>query len=459
MTKIKKNKDWFKVKGYVHLTDKLNEKDKNWVFANIKNSDWVSEFAFHPLIHRKLLQRRYKLIKGCELRENSKKTEKPREIYYASHLDSQIYSYYAKEKLGKLYENKFTNQDFSNCICAYRSIKSEKNGNKSNIHFAKDVFDFIEGKGDCIALAYDIEKFFDSLDHQHLKKAWCELLGEEKLPSDHYNIFKSLINFSFVEEADLIEEFEFGHFKDLQREKIFCFVNNAKEFRDRVRGNQNKQRKTLIKKRDKNNTKGIPQGTAISAFLANLYLLDFDKVVYQKVTTEYQGLYRRYSDDIIVVCDHKHEKEINELIISEIAKYKLVINADKTERSEFIRVENKGVCSKPLRYLGFEFDGNRALVKSSGLAKFYRKAKNLIKIKANRARKLQNKKITNNTQIHRRTIYKRHTHLGKRNFISYLKKAEKVFGDQSIIKQGKRHWKIINSYINRFEDKYKLPRR
>ena len=112
-----------------------------------------------------------------------------------------------------------------------------------------------------------------------------------------------------------------------------------------------------------------------------------------------------------------------------------------------------------MRYLGFEFDGNRALIKSSGLAKYYRKAKILVKVKAGKARKLQKKKITNNTQIYRRIIYKRYTHLGKRNFISYVKKASSILEDPSVLKQIKRHWKVMNSYIERFEVKYHLPRK
>ena len=391
-----------------------------------------------------------------------KKTEKPREIFYASHLDTQIYSYYAKEVLGKLYEEKLSKeQDLSNCICAYRSIKANATRNKSNIDFAKEAFASVIIQGDCIALAYDIEKFFDTLDHAHLKKSWCNLLEVEKLPNDHFNIFKSLTKFSFVEESDLIQEFGFDHFKDLRRNEIVCYCCNPKEFRERVRGKSNKKGKTLIKKQviKDGKIKGIPQGTAISAFLANLYLLEFDKVIYQRVVVELKGLYRRYSDDIIIVCGHEYEKEINDLMLEEIAKYHLVINADKTERSEFIRIDDIGLCCKPLRYLGFEFDGNRVLVKASGLAKYYRKAKVLIKIKASKARKLQKKKITNNTQIFRRKIYKQYTHLGKRNFISYVNKAGKILEDPSVIKQVKRHWKIINSYIERYEEKYKLPRR
>ena len=48
---------------------------------------------------------------------------------------------------------------------------------------------------------------------------------------------------------------------------------------------------------------GIPQGLPISAVLANLYLLDFDKNILDKVVKGKGGFYRRYSDDIIIIAN------------------------------------------------------------------------------------------------------------------------------------------------------------
>ena len=72
----KKKKDWFKVKGYVHLTPKLQQNDKNWIEPKVSDSDFVAKHAFYPLIHRKLAQRRFKVPKGGVNRENSKKDRK-----------------------------------------------------------------------------------------------------------------------------------------------------------------------------------------------------------------------------------------------------------------------------------------------------------------------------------------------------------------------------------------------
>ena len=46
--------------------------------------------------------------------------------------------------------------------------------------------------------------------------------------------------------------------------------------------------------------KGIPQGSSISACLANVYMLEIDRLINEFVVAR-DGIYRRYSDDFIII--------------------------------------------------------------------------------------------------------------------------------------------------------------
>ena len=61
------------------------------------------------------------------------------------------------------------------------------------------------------------------------------------------------------------------------------------------------------------NSYGIPQGSPISALLANVYMLDIDKKIYE-IVTGHNGMYMRYSDDFIIILpDIEKTKALTEL--------------------------------------------------------------------------------------------------------------------------------------------------
>ncbi len=74
---------------------------------------------------------------------------------------------------------------------------------------------------------------------------------------------------------------------------------------------------------------GIPQGVAVSAILANAYMLEFDKKN-EDYVDKFNGLYSRYSDDIIIVCNNDNYKKIIDYIILNIKK-EIVYTREKTE--------------------------------------------------------------------------------------------------------------------------------
>lgn len=97
---------------------------------------------------------------------------------------------------------------------------------------------------------------------------------------------------------------------------------------------------------------GLPRGIGISAYLAELYMRDFDSNIKSISTTSFYG---RYVDDIIIVFTPKTLTEnINYLnIIKEIAKkYSLKLNTTKTKFYDLIN-ESKNF---KMQYLGYEIE-------------------------------------------------------------------------------------------------------
>lgn len=102
-------------------------------------------------------------------------TNKDREIRYASHTDSAIYSKYA-QILGESYEALLSKLSLGKVVLAYRG------GIGYNVPFAKSLIDEIRARGNCRVICLDISKFFDRISHVLLKDRICRLLDNERLP-------------------------------------------------------------------------------------------------------------------------------------------------------------------------------------------------------------------------------------------------------------------------------------
>ena len=454
---MQKQKDWFKDRGYPHFTNKTPRISRNKILKYVSDSRKIASHSFSPLIFKEIKQRRYKLSDFKEVKKRSHKklkngklisNTKIREILYASHIDAHIYSYYTKEILSPKYEEYLAhNPILSNSITAYRKVKTEIQGKyKNNVHFAKDVFDEIKEREHCVSLVLDIENFFPSLDHRKLKLSWAKILGHKTLPKNHYNIFKAVTRFSYVKLKDL--KTKNGHFDEKELSKFrkagkHTFFESIKDLFDSniiIHKNQ--------KQNDKKQLIGIPQGLPISALLANIYMLDFDKAVINELTIKYGVFYRRYSDDIVMVCKENQIKLIEKFIEEEIEKSKLKISLEKTEKTLFkknnnrlesYRIENNSNLKPniPLNYLGFEFYGYQTLVKSKNLAKFYRNMKQAIKRKHKRVGSVKEKYLLDDAPIFKRKLYRQYSFKGEKSRMIPAKKTE--------FKNGKAH----TSYFNR----------
>lgn len=75
--------------------------------------------------------------------------------------------------------------------------------------------------------------------------------------------------------------------------------------------------------------KSLPQGSPCSPVLANLVLFDFD-VSLSSYAAKHGILYSRLGDDIILSSDHKLS-EITHIVTSELRRYELTINPNKTQ--------------------------------------------------------------------------------------------------------------------------------
>lgn len=129
---------------------------------------------------------------------------------------------------------------------------------------------------------------FDTLDHSYLKQKLKNILKMQNLPLDYYNVLKSVMRYSYVERM-AVEEYlkQKGQIVKMLK----AYFMNPKAFR--LFRNETDSL-SLIKPNKE--VFGIPQGTALSAVLANVYMIDVDEKI-NDIVKAYGGMYRRYSDD------------------------------------------------------------------------------------------------------------------------------------------------------------------
>ena len=279
-------------KGYAHFDYRI---DITKAAEFIKNPENVAHYGFYPFIHYTMKMNKYSAKTG--------KKNKKREICYAAHLDRCIYQYYAWG-LNELYNKKIRKLGIEKVPVAYR-----KDLNESNIQSAKKTFDFIKKYPQSCVMIGDFTGFFDNLDHQYLKKMRCELIDCPQLPPDHYAVYKNITRYSIWELDDLLEinhlSGEKGKIRKLNDKKLVLT-------REQYKANRKHIKKNSV-------SYGIPQGSPISAVLANIYMLEVGQLIYQAVK-RHNGIYMRYSDDFIIVLPGKNEIDTFKNVIEIIRK-------------------------------------------------------------------------------------------------------------------------------------------
>lgn len=524
--------NWLKSRGYTHITPKLDIGIKyNELYQKVTDEKYVAKHGFYPLIHSVIKDRKFKKIPfSPKLRSHSYlengeivKTAKLRPLHYSTHIDALIFGYYAELLQNKYEEELNKTEGLSECVTAYRKIeinelseKDDKNQGKSTIHFAYEAFEEIKKRAtnECIVLMFDIKSFFSEINHAKLKEAWCKLINVERLNAAHFNVFKAATDFRYILMDDLrlkssnnnrkagFDEAKLANIR--KRIGTDAFFESNEELKNSLKNKEiNVYKHPFVKNK---RIVGIPQGLPISAVLANLYLLEFDKEIVKKIVKGFNGYYRRYSDDILIICNPAEREEVESFVLSEIKKWQLEISTNKTEtylfkiqkisyrKSRITSIQlintpslsskerfSKCLIGKPLTYLGFEFYGYKTLIKSSNLAKFYRRMIYQIKKRVSRARKISlikneeklylfRKKLERSYRIRKLEKQKEYTKRKKwgknsdgtfsykmvlipkkrnSNYLTYIERASEIMNDKSIIKQLKKRKEIFNSAINK----------
>ena len=417
-------------KYYAHFDARTDMKKA----ANlVTDEEWVSHHGFYPLIHYK---------KDCSKYSSKGRKQKERDICYAAHLDRCILQYYC-HVMNERYNSRIRDLGFEDVPVAYRSDLG-----KNNIHLAKQAFDFIKANPNAYVMIGDFTGFFDNLDHQYLKRQWCSLLGVGKLPPDHYTVFKNITRYSTWELEDLLElnglpATSAGR-KKLNSQNTVLTKEQYKKYRSHIKKHTDPF--------------GIPQGSPISALLANVYMMDVDRKI-KDITDQCAGLYMRYSDDFMVVLplDEAAARtaifSINQIIESTPG---LTLEPQKTQIYKtdlpYIKnigetfLENADGSKRVINFLGFTFDGTTTTLRAKTVSKYYyrmyRKAHTIAE---------------NPDQKGKDHLYERYSERGARpsgkdsgNFFTYVQRAERIFGDtEEIRKPVKRHMAKIKRALKK----------
>ena len=417
-------------KRYAHFDYRT---DLSKCFTYIKSPDNIARHSFYPFIHYKKDMTKFSSRTG--------KNDKQRDICYASHIDRCIFQYYSFI-LNELYNQRIKIDGLSEVPIAYRSDL-----HKTNVFFAKKAFDFIKEAATCYIMIGDYTGFFDNLDHLYLKKQWCSLLGVDILPSDHYALFKNLTKYSFWELEDLLKLNGIDNnrrgIKQINKQSLALSHEDFHKYRSHIQKHKE--------------TYGIPQGSPISALLANVYMLNVDKNINERVNAM-GGLYMRYSDDFIIVLPTANTDAATatiEDIFNDINNVPGLIL--QNEKTQFFRYENKQLenCAsifyananerkRTIDFLGFSFDGKTVRLRSKTTTKYYykmhRKAKTITR---------SDGYTSSGTKISPRNLYERYSIKGafhsqksnnkqpsedkkkqsSGNFLTYVLRARKEFGN------------------------------
>jgi hypothetical protein len=175
-------------------------------------------------------------------------------------------------------------------------------------------------------------------------------------------------------------------------------------------------------------------------YFLNIYMLQFDHDIHEFMKSV-GGSYRRYSDDILLICSESSIAAVEQRLEHAITELgpAITISKEKTEKSKFEKAGDDLSCDKPLTYLGFTFDGQRVMLRDRTLSRYYRRMTYATRHAATAARL----KRTGEPPF-RRKLFRELTHLGKASFYTYVRKSAGILGDETPRRQLRRHFVVLH---------------
>ena len=398
---------WFKPRGYRHFDAPVG----GTYATKICDPQFVAQHSWLPLIHYVKRIKRYKKL-------DKKTVYKDRPIMFASHRDACILSKYSFD-LSRQLDKKYIQLGLEKNVIAYRKL------GLANYHFSSDAFQFTQRYEQCVILCFDITGFFDNLNHGVLKNKLKWILGVDEIPNDWYAVFRYVTKYQKVERIALESHQIFGKRLKERSRKPVATIREILEAEITIASNPDKF--------------GIPQGTPISSAFSNLYMIDLDKTMVS-ACAEIGGLYKRYSDDILIICPLESEASITKILEASVSEHKLEIKAEKTERAVFNESSEEA-----FQYLGFNVSKDGAVIRPSSLARQWRKAKRSIK----ETKRIGEKAIAGGraTKIFTKRLRKRFQPIGARNFSKYARQAGEAFRSKKIVRQVLKLERMVHQEI------------
>lgn len=399
-------------KNYHHIDFPLSKEEAKKFQLSLKEWNNIGAHRYLPVLQYDNHIEKYP--------DGKKKKVKTRTISLVSHHDTGVYALFA-ELLNDRYNQFMKNNGIDDVSVAYRTV-----GGKSNITVANEMFRYIDQQEESWVFKGDFKGFFDNLNHVVLKQNFNKVIGSckssEELLAWRKMIMK-LCSFEYIDEANFLSCYYSQGYKLVRRGGQSAFFPDLKSYGKFIKKNEE-----LV---FRNSKRGIPQGTPISGVAANVYMINFDNEVTQ-IVSRVGGVYRRYSDDFIIVIPKKYicKNEFTQLA-SQIVEMSenlvhLTIEDHKTKK---IYVSNNNVQKlngkeTSLDYLGFTLYNNTVSFRPKSIYKFLYRGKRFV-LSAQIAQETyeilrQLKKRTNGSLLS----------LGKTNLWEFVRKkqsAQKIF--------------------------------